>query len=374
MTKTGENIKSSATQLSNVRRRKKSHAHGAGNTTHRWGERVGLLLAALLALSGCSLAMPDDGELFASNSSKDDGGTQPDGDAAQLDAAMDAAALDDGAQPNIDSALASEAGSDGAAPSDAGVASDAAPADATQDAALPPFNPDDRLVTHYRFNETSGNTVNDFAGDKDAILVGTPADFEQWVSPGRIGGALRLSGQRQDGGVGHHVELPQGPLLGLQECSISIWVNRATAATWQRVFDFGGGTPLWLYFTPQGELGLPALAGRTAELFVDYKQIPIAPVGEGLLRLNQPIPVSTWTHFVLTWSAAEIKVYLNGKLVGQTVPFGRIAPTDLGNTTQNYLGRSQYEADAYYNGLIDEFRLYSRVLTASDVAQLYELQ
>lgn len=144
---------------------------------------------------------------------------------------------------------------------------------------------------------------------------------------------------------------------------------------WQRVFDLGSGPPVWLYFTPLGGTGLPVVAGRTpALIFVDFIAIPDAPAGAGQLRINQPIPVSTWVHFVLTWSASEMKVYMNGALVAQAVTHGQVAPTDLGNTAQNYLGRSQFEADPYFNGMLDEFRVYGRVLTASDVAQLYGLQ
>jgi hypothetical protein len=356
--------------LSENSRRKISRTRG---TTNRaiGPLRLALCMAASLSLVGCSLAMPDDGELFASPAMNTDGGPQ-DRDASQLDSSMDGAVLDEaGSQPNIDGGLVADAASD-ASPSDA---ADDAVVDATQDAAPPAFNASAGLVVHYRFNETTGNTVNDFAGDKDAVIVGTPTGFEQWVAAGQIGGALRLAGVTPDGGVGHYVELPQGALLGLQQCSISLWVNRAGGAMWQRVIDFGSGPPVWLYFTPHGGTGLPIIAGRTpALIFVDYIAIPEADAGVGQLKINQPIPVSTWVHFVLTWSASEMKVYLNGKLVAQATPNGQVAPTDLGNTGQNYLGRSQFAADPYFNGMLDEFRIYDRVLSASDVSQLYELR
>ncbi len=45
-------------------------------------------------------------------------------------------------------------------------------------------------------------------------------------------------------------------------------------------------------------------------------------------------------------------------------------PTDLGNTTQNWLGRSQYAADAYFGGSLDNFVIYSRALSAGEVRYL----
>lgn len=279
----------------------------------------------------------------ATDTSRDDGGTEQERD-GEVDARSDAA-------------VASDAGEDAGEERE--------------------FEPGRGLVVHYRFNESTGNTVHDFAGDKDALVVGKPTDHSQWVAAGRVGGALSLAGgdARNEDGVGHHVELPQGTLLGLEECSISLWVNRTGGPMWQRVFDLGSGQPVWLFFTPYGGTGLPVVAGRTpALIFVDFVAIEGAPAGEGELKVTKPIPVSTWVHVVLTWSRDEVKLYLDGTLSAQAVTHGGVTPSDLGNTGQNYLGRSQYETDPYFTGLIDEFRIYDRVLTASDVAQLHVLQ
>jgi hypothetical protein len=322
-----------------------------------------LLLAASLSLLGCSLSMPKEAELFAPV-------VPQEGDAGQLDGSTEVVPVDGGAEQDVDSGFMADAGSDSAVSRDAGEIADAAP-----EAGPSVFDPQAGLAVHYRFNETTGSTVHDFAGSKDALIVGTPPGFEQWVAAGHADGALKLSGIAPDGGVGHHVELPQGMLLGLQQCSISLWLNRTGGPMWQRVFDLGSGPPVWLYFTAHGGTGLPIVAGRTpALIFVDFIAIPDAPAGEGQLKINQPIPVSTWVHFVLTWSSTEMKVYLNGKQVAQAVTHAQVTPTDLGNTGQNYIGRSQFAGDPYFNGMVDEFRIYDRVLPASDVAQLYELK
>ena len=46
-----------------------------------------------------------------------------------------------------------------------------------------------------------------------------------------------------------------------------------------------------------------------------------------------------------------------------------LKPASLGNTTLNYIGKSQY-GDPYLNGQVDEFRIYSTALSASEVANL----
>jgi hypothetical protein len=46
-----------------------------------------------------------------------------------------------------------------------------------------------------------------------------------------------------------------------------------------------------------------------------------------------------------------------------------LTPSSLGNTTQNWLGRSHYN-DPYFYGRIDDFRIYDRSLNAAEVQSL----
>ncbi len=326
------------------------------------------LLGACVLLGGCSLSMPTSEDFFRADVLPQDEGGMDAGDGARTDASSSPPPADGGADANFDAGVSADAGSD----ADVNVVDDAG-TDAGEE---PAFDPTQGLVLHYRFNESTGNTVHDFAGDNDALVVGTPAGHTQWVAAGRVGGALDLAGgSTPDAGTGHYVELPQGVLLGLEQCSISLWLNRSGGPMWQRVFDLGSGQPVWLFFTPYGGTALPVVAGRTpALIFVDFVAIDGAPEGEGLLKITKPIPVSTWVHFVLTWSGQEVKAYLDGKLVASAVTHGGVTPSDLGNTGQNYLGRSQFETDPYFDGLIDEFRIYDRVLSANEVAELHALQ
>ena len=45
-------------------------------------------------------------------------------------------------------------------------------------------------------------------------------------------------------------------------------------------------------------------------------------------------------------------------------------PSSLGITTQNYIGKSQYSADPNLKGLVDEFKIFSRALSATEIAAL----
>jgi len=64
----------------------------------------------------------------------------------------------------------------------------------------------------------------------------------------------------------------------------------------------------------------------------------------------------------------NMQLYMDGDVVGSSTTL--VLPKDLGNTTQNWLGRSQWTADGYFNGMIDEFRIYSRALSEGEVRYL----
>ena len=53
-----------------------------------------------------------------------------------------------------------------------------------------------------------------------------------------------------------------------------------------------------------------------------------------------------------------------------TNPGMTLTPADLGNTTQDWIGRSQYPADPYLDGSVNDFQIYSSALTAAQVAAL----
>jgi uncharacterized protein len=62
-------------------------------------------------------------------------------------------------------------------------------------------------------------------------------------------------------------------------------------------------------------------------------------------------------------------LYVNGAQVAQNTAMS-LSPASLGNTTQNWLGRSQFGADPFLNGKIDNFRIYSRALSPGEVQTL----
>jgi hypothetical protein len=67
-------------------------------------------------------------------------------------------------------------------------------------------------------------------------------------------------------------------------------------------------------------------------------------------------------------AAMQIWLYMDGAEVANGAT--TLLPKDLGVTTQNWLGRSQWTADVYFTGSIDDFRIYGRPLSEGEIRYL----
>ncbi len=203
--------------------------------------------------------------------------------------------------------------------------------------------------THLRFDETSGSTANDASGNgRNATLVNAPV----WTA-GRLNNALSLASASSQ-----HATLPAGIVSNLADFTISTWVNLSTQATWTRVFDFGTGTTNYMFLaTRSSASNFPRFAIRTAS------------VAEQVVDSGTALSTGSWNHLAITLSGTTATLYLNGVAVGSNSNV-TLTPASLGATSINYLGRSQFAADPYFNGSLDEFQIYARALTAAEIASL----
>jgi hypothetical protein len=125
------------------------------------------------------------------------------------------------------------------------------------------------------------------------------------------------------------------------------------------VFDFGTGATANMFLTPASDAGT-ARFGITSS----------GAAGEQRINAAAALPVGVWTHVAVTLSGSVGILYLNGVESARNAAM-TLRPSSLGGTTQNWIGRSQYAGDPYLDGAVDSLRLYSRVLTAAEIANLY---
>jgi len=198
----------------------------------------------------------------------------------------------------------------------------------------------------YAADQTSGPALADALGAWDATVSGSHS-----FTAGRIGRGLTLAG-------GHARVNAGGLVAGLGEFTIAAWVNPSVVENWARIFDFGTGTTANMFLTVD--------AGATNAL-----RFGITTGGSSReQRIDGPaIAAGTWTHVAVSLVGSTGTLFVNGVAAGTNAAM-TLRPADLGTTTQNYLGRSQY-ADPVFRGSIDDVRIYGVGLLPAAVAAIH---
>jgi len=203
----------------------------------------------------------------------------------------------------------------------------------------------------------SQNPVHDYAFDGNANDSGTnPANGTvtggTYVT-GQNGQAVSLSGSSQ------YVSFPSGFISSLNDFSIATWVNLNSSSNWNRIFDFGTGTTVNMFLTPQnGATGAIRFAITTS-----------GNSSEQQITGSSALPTGAWHHVAVTKNGNTGTLYVDGSVVGTNNSM-TLSPSSLGTTTQNWVGRSQYSGDPYLNGAVDDFLIYDRALSLSEVQAL----
>ncbi len=194
------------------------------------------------------------------------------------------------------------------------------------------------LVAGYTFDAGTGTTATDSSGNNNTGAL----NGATWTT-GKYGGALNFNGSNT-------VQIPSAPSLNLTTgMTLAAWIKPSTSQTgWRTIMQKQADA----YF-------LNASKGTGTLL----------PAGGGTIGSGGPIvsgtttsPVNAWTHIALTYDGTTMRLYVNGTQVSSTAATGTI------QTTTNPLwigGNSPY--GEYFQGAIDEARVYNRALTAAEI-------
>jgi len=190
------------------------------------------------------------------------------------------------------------------------------------------------LIAHWELDETTGIVAHNSAGDKDGTLNGNPVWQPQG---GKIAGALQFDG------TDDYVSTPfiLDPAAGA--FSVFAWVKGGAAG--QVIISQAGGAN-WLLADPsEGKLmtSLAAPAGRFP---------PKTLASQFVITDGQ------WHHIGLTWDGKNRILYVDDVEVAKDTQSG-LASSQGGL----YFGAGKgLEAGSFWNGLIDDIRIYSRAV------------
>lgn len=138
----------------------------------------------------------------------------------------------------------------------------------------------------------------------------------------------------------------------------------------------------WVYLTSiPGQIGIVSLGEGWLEgsaLFLrDAAGYQIAAGfhkdsnGRAYFKRAGNLPLDQWVHLAATFteSDASIALYMNGSLITDTAQTGNSSQTRVAGGSIGWV--EDVAAPEYFTGQIDDVRVYSRALSADDVAALY---
>jgi hypothetical protein len=202
------------------------------------------------------------------------------------------------------------------------------------------------LVGHWTFDDGAGTVALDSSGyGNDGILMGDP----QWAA-GIIGGALDFDG------VDDYVDCSNNTIFSITDAfSLSVWINwRAATGDWQTVVAKGDNA--WR---------LARGGGDTQTM--DFGFTDGGDRGWLAVRSAGEVPLGEWHHVTATIDKIEgAKIYLDGVLDGNNPDTGGITVGDY----PVFIGDNSQQTGRFWDGLIDDVRIYSRVLSADEISQL----
>ena len=184
------------------------------------------------------------------------------------------------------------------------------------------------------------------------------------------GGASIMTNTVVLNGSSDYVDLPNDLFTNISSVTFEAWTTDYGSVGWARIYDFGNntsgedqqgdGTQYMFLSLPSGFANLRGAytigGGGAPEQIVEWPNGGRPPVGQE-------------AHVVWTSDAVSHagRLYVNGVQVAANTNV-TLTPADIGPTVNNWLGRSQFINDPYYNGAIDEFRIYDSALSPFQVA------
>jgi len=196
-------------------------------------------------------------------------------------------------------------------------------------------------VAAYAFDEGSGTTVTDASGNgQNGTITGAT-----WTSSGKYGYALSFNGSNS------RVSIADSDLLDLTtDMTIEAWVYPSVAPNnWKTIImkEAPGFYVYAIYISP---------SRRPAAVIVANGQ-------EHGFEGPTALPLNSWSHLAMTYDGTTLRLHVNGSQAGsQTIS----APTQTSTGALRIGGNTIWE-DEYFNGRIDDVRIYNSSLTAAEI-------
>ncbi|MFI6007873.1 family 43 glycosylhydrolase [Streptomyces sp. NPDC051243] len=214
------------------------------------------------------------------------------------------------------------------------------------------------LLLRYDFDETGGTIARDSSGHGYHGTYARTPDFGTGVE----GGSFKMSGGSSSSTTSPYVRIPNGVLKSADSVTVSAYAKWKGGDSFQWLFGLGPDSDKYLFATP-------ANGGSSL-----YSAITKASwSAESKLTAGSQLTPGEWRHVTVTLdgSTGTMVLYVDGIEAARTTT--TIKPSELYDANKDYsgyIGRSLYAADPYFGGEVDDFRVYDRALTGTEVMEL----
>lgn len=213
-------------------------------------------------------------------------------------------------------------------------------------------------VLEYRMDECfwngSSGSVKDSSGNayhatpKSANTTTTPQVSAQIINNGTL---LTRANQQ-------YIELPTLAINtpNFQDSfTVTSWAKFSSAGSWERIFDFGNGTDVNNIFLGRN--------WTTNDLILGIHD----PGTTQYLTATNAISDTNWHFWAVSCSGSTCKLYKDGSEIASSSTMK--IPANVART-KNYIGKSNWN-DAYFEGGVDEFKVFDENLSAAQILAIY---
>lgn len=202
------------------------------------------------------------------------------------------------------------------------------------------------LAAYYPLDEGTGSGVNDETANNNR---GDAVNGPTWTT-GKVGQSLTFNGSNQA------VSVSSGSSMNIETVTVEGWFKTSQApAADISLIEKWGGTGVYPYairLTSTGKAAFVASDGTNT------------PVAASTTSINN----GAWNHVIGTRTKnGDMKIYINGVLEATVTDTTTVATT---NTTAVTLA-NRSDGVQYFNGSLDELKIFNRALTATEIKAEY---